>query len=602
MSSPRPDLIFDFVSSACQAWIASKWTYASTYNPLVFVETGSVILAAMPTGPKNEDLHIPGLSQVTDLLSGSLLMSTQPSWNEATQSKSQDLALDLMSRGVSPWGVPGLSSSMLLALTSGCDQFVSAALQVPDAPSVESLLSAEDSSGQDALSILASSPYGAPVLSAILPSVSSLPSHLVARALKVATTATTKMLLPFTASLSVSQVRRVHQAWSRRFGEGSLRQEDLSVMLSDLQAGGSGVEVSPAEMTLASRLTKLARTPWPSSGEAPFSLEAAANMGAAALSARFEIPSGPMSGSWTGLAAACAYLLKRTSRRGVYPVQLTQLLDPDASTDTDISKSLGVSWRPGIALDGIIWLALHGREEKSGVIKTMSDFSAAAKLSDPAAWEVGAVGHAKSFTLEMMARSPASKSGFALATAWRNALSERADLLKELDWNDQEKLALARSVNINFSSVVNMDGKLRNACVDLFELLFPNIRSTATLTANLDPEDPHLPSNLAYLLTLIPPSLSARHAKGEVLNADDHQKIPLLGQKSILLEKITSTPPGSYPPEVVEVLERWGRGCVKAGVDADHPDNPSLILGWCKASRLAGAAVSRPRQQVKRLF
>lgn len=96
-----------------------------------------------------------------------------------------------------------------------------------------------------------------------------------------------------------------------------------------------------------------------------------------------------------------------------------------------------------------------------------------------------------------------------------------------------------------------------------------------------------------YLLTLVTPSLFKRHASGDVLSdPGDLALIPLIDQKAALLDKILSSTPGTYPSQVVAVLERWSKACIRNGLDGGSPNQPTMVLAWCKSSRLSATATA----------
>ena len=204
------------------------------------------------------------------------------------------------------------------------------------------------------------------------------------------------------------------------------------------------------------------------------------DVGAPALNKRCEIPRVALRGQWSGLAAAAMNRLILSNRldKGANTWDVGMMVlskrDPQtlqhhvASSQTHagvLQNALGFDWRPGIAIDGVVVLALFGQRQ-SGVYRpggrnldqdgelevqaSIEKFAAFTAVGAPVAWGQRHLGSAVAFTQEVLKTVKNNEARAQIIDAWFTALTREPSLAKEL--NDQQKLALVDSLSQAFSA------------------------------------------------------------------------------------------------------------------------------------------------------
>lgn len=589
-------LIHDFVRAACEAWYLAKCSSLSRYDLETFTKAAMVVAQSDNEPIEDIPIQVVGLSQVQDVLTGALLLSTRPG-SAPNQSVDQRFSTHLLDRGLSPWQGQGLSSSMALAIECGADQFIARALELPNAPLPREFLLARTSRGIEVLEALASSHYGAPALAKIIPSAQPLDQAVVLRALKSAAPACVPLLASLARPLSATHTKAIQQAWTRQLGKKKFSQDELASMMESLSsAGGDHAPVAdPQTIARNAKITKLVTVPWVNTGAPKFTMNNAAGLPKETLAAHTDIAAGPLSGHWTGWSAASMHLLKNCGHRGVYPYAFDSLVNRLADLNPGcLSGSLGVEWRPGIQVDGIIWLAIHGREDRGDHYREfMTRLYSAAGVEDPPQWHAASLDHARRFTVEVMARRSTPQAGQALSHAWSRALRSDPARQQAQQWSVAEKIELIKALTFNYFTVNSFFGVHRNACISAFESMFPDIKQRALRERPLDPLDPELPETLAYLFLGVSSSIVNKVRMNDVIPIQDQHLRMIAQRQNRVVEAILDTTPGTFPKNVVELMETWAKACVD---NADQDDaHEKQVLAWCRASRLANYTISSSR-------
>lgn len=589
-------LLHEFVRSACESWYMAKYSSPSRYDPAVFTKAALILAQSDVAMPENVPMQVVGMSQVQDVLSGAMLMSTHPG-SGPTKSVNQEFSTHLLDLGLSPWQDQGLSTSMMLAIECGADQFIARALQLTGAPSPQQFLLARTSRGVEILETLSASPYGASVLSRVLPLVQSLDKAAILRALKSAAPDSVPHLLPLAQPLSTTQLGAIQQAWTRQLGKNRFTQNELKLMIESLSSSSGGRPEILDSQTIArnAKLSKLVSFPWANLGSSTFSMNNAKGIPVDSLASFLDIPSGPFSGRWTGWAAASMHLIKSCGNRGVYPYSFNLMTDsPGNLAPGVLSSTLGVEWRPGIQLDGVVWLAIHGREDRgSHYHEFMPKVFSAAGISDPEKWHSNSMGQARLFTIEIMSRRSSQPAGQALSHAWLCALSSDPAKRISQNWSMREKLELIKSLTFNYFTVNDFFGAHRNACVAVFKAMVPDIEKRALQDTPPDPQDPSLPETMAYLFLSVSASMAQKVRNGDVITSDK-QHLKLLAQRqNKMVDDLLDSVPGTFPESAVSVVEAWAKACL---ADAEQDNSyEKRVLAWCRSSRLSFSYPARPR-------
>ncbi len=288
--------------------------------------------------------------------------------------------------GATPWtdpdaSVPAYKRQLLLIglmNASAWDALVQI-LALPDAPSLQALLDQP-----------LANPYGgATTLGGRLVGMEHGHwglGHLLARhaytpsmdAWKHATPAALAVLLqhaPFPSDPKKSQA--IEQAWSRRLKEKTITSSDYSALVEQSLAGSSQAGPSPDELQALGVVKHYLQHGWGKKipvvmyGSKP--TDGTADLSPAVLTMKVDVSGTKLDGTWTPLTASWARDLRSLSWNGlgggVLPTRFVHWFLPQRS-DLDwghalegvLKDSLGVQWRPGVSLDGLIALVLLARK------------------------------------------------------------------------------------------------------------------------------------------------------------------------------------------------------------------------------------------------
>lgn len=158
--------------------------------------------------------------------------------------------------------------------------------------------------------------------------------------------------------------RALETIWKARLKKGDLSPE----MLTDFQeifASQALAAPQREEQTLVASFEQLASSvAWNSSSYLMFT----GNIGQEDLLKTASLPKGPLAGQWNRLSIELLRHVRQGKSRGVMPWDLGNLIEKKEgqpleltnSTRGLLSSALGVEWKPGVALDGLVALALLG--------------------------------------------------------------------------------------------------------------------------------------------------------------------------------------------------------------------------------------------------
>lgn len=293
--------------------------------------------------------------------------------------------------------------------------------------------------------------------------------------------------------------KRIQKAWQERLKNKDLTPADATQMINALSPGQPAL--SEAEAEIQQRLA----TPW---GEKPNGSSArgwsyCTNQGADKLNERAQIEKGPMAGQWTVLAAQVMARIRSASNRlsgeeGAYEWDVDAMVGNDEDHEDSIKPGIGLEWRPGISLDGVLMLGLLGQKREGAPthLKAMFSkqakameanqpsvlrtFSEAAGIEDIRAWCRASAESAALFTAACL-RNPATKATQAFLHTWKRALITDQDLLKDV--SPEARLALVAALHARF-------GFTQSSSTQAFEAVAYAIAEVDTKTlANLPPED-----------------------------------------------------------------------------------------------------------------
>lgn len=278
---------------------------------------------------------------------------------------------------VAKWGYPSVTAPIFQALRCGMLGLADKMIQMPGAPSIERLahdptewmtLPVRDSAAvnESWLHRVASEEIFIPVLEwfldkGITPRKESRFHPLEQAHPKALVIFKEKGLLP---SDKATQ-RRLASAWRARAKSQELSANDLTKMVAVLE----GRAVNPEEKTASEFMILLTKNAW---GSTPSECHRYAyNTGAKKLVQRAEVTTGALSGTWSRLAALMVNRLRQSRMTvnrssGIPRYELEGMLgEEDAKKPGPLlANAIGFDWRPGIAIDGLVSLALLGNASR----------------------------------------------------------------------------------------------------------------------------------------------------------------------------------------------------------------------------------------------
>lgn len=277
------------------------------------------------------------------------------------------------------------------------------------------------------------------------------------------------LILVLGKPVPAAAAKRIQKAWQERLKGKQLSPAEVTQMVNALSPGQHAL--SEAEAEIQQRLA----TPW---GEKPNGSSArgwgyCTNQGAEKLNEIAQVEKGPMAGQWTVLAAQVMARIRSASNRlsseeGAYEWDVDAMVGKDEDHEGSIKPGIGLEWRPGISLDGLLMLGLVGqmREGSPTHMKALfaqqskameanqpsalKTFAKAAGIEDIQAWCRASAESAARFTAACL-RTPSVKAAQAFLHTWKRALTTDQDLLKDV--SPEVRLELISALHARFGLV-----------------------------------------------------------------------------------------------------------------------------------------------------
>ena len=345
------------------------------------------------------------------------------------------------------WGYPHASAPVFHALKSGMSGLVELMLEKPGAPGLEELVNSavpseirniKESATESWFHAACAEPRLKPLLDWMLDKgvrpLSSSRRHVLEQATPRALEEfSSRGLMPVDKDL----VRRLEAAWRARTKAGDLEASDQAKMSALVR----GREIKNDDIRASEFMVLLTKNPW---GKIPLSgLDGyAANTGVELLASVAKVPSGALSGQWSGLAAHLINRLRQSDDRGggVREFDLRQMVgrkDLEASSSpSPLAGAIGFEWRNGAPIDGIVSLLLLGRDSSSSAYVPPDRWreltQAQADLlgvGDALKWASSHVDAAITFTQAIVSRGSESAAS-TMTSVWARALSRHPDYLE----------------------------------------------------------------------------------------------------------------------------------------------------------------------------
>lgn len=363
------------------------------------------------------------------------------------------LAATLVAAGADPWvdaGQEGVGMAAVHAMERGMLGLLKRFLAAPGAPPVSTLAAAQHE-GRSWLYRACTKDKEQPLLAFFLDNGARPGPEETAPMLEGASPQgirefALRGLLP----TEKAQVRRLETAWRQRMREKGLTAEEMvemSALLSGKHTENAEEDARPL------RFTQELAQPWGESWREYARGAYAANTGADALLEQAVIPSGRLSGRWSGLAVKLAKRLRTAGNNGVPTFDLRTMVSwaddgtgryagcPPEGNEGLLKGAIGFEWRPGLGIDGLVALVLLGQGDRENEDALAEVRHAAAQLMGVADVEVWATAHVESavaFT-EALVSPTAQTAATTLAGVWHHALEHhhgwlesRPDLAKRL--------------------------------------------------------------------------------------------------------------------------------------------------------------------------
>lgn len=249
---------------------------------------------------------------------------------------------------------------------------------------------------------------------------------------------------------------RLRQVWHRRMKETSLSPSDWTrmVQILDGEPDSPGAAKERESLYLATAIQTVSANTWGSWVNPAFSIKAkivATESVVDFLNTKTTIPSGPMAGTWSQLAAqACMFVKSCRWTEGIQPWSLEGCINKISSQESvaagALAPSLGFDWQPGVKIDGVVALALLAQRQESSIVadpkvQWEENLVAAGRLfgkTPVKEWLQDHVEDAVAFS-EVQLKKNVGKTARTLLAVWHNVLKNhphwlegRPDLLTRL--------------------------------------------------------------------------------------------------------------------------------------------------------------------------
>lgn len=443
-------------------------------------------------------------------------------------------AAALTAAGCNPWndfelGVDPLPLAITSAIDCGMAGLVNRFLDCPNAPSANDLVGVpfSESSPDYNWTSLASDHAQNRVLEVLVErGARTKDEDILAEAFSNATPLaveilTTAKMVPGTEK---SQ-RKIQSAWKAR--SVSLGSEVVQKM-QIATFGGVASSMSQSALDVSNLLSvEWGKAPSGSSSQA---YDFLGGKGVESLLGQADIKSGPMAGHWSVLAAAAASRLRQGSDDGALGWSISTMLHRHYSDEDrrwvvadcaqppykgSLTPALGIEWRKGIVIDGIVALSLFGQRgnsmtrttqdnlQEQQVLRDISDFGLAAGIENPDRWARDHAQSAALFSLHIL-KSPKVNATRSLLHAWETALYRNPGMASTIKEETRVDLLLALTAQFTLSS--NWSSTIHSKQIKAFQstatALFPQL---GKVSAQLGEEVPGVPLRAALIVHLANP-------------------------------------------------------------------------------------------------
>lgn len=402
-------------------------------------------------------------------------------------------------------------------------------------------------------------------------------------------------LAPYLQPLSAAGRKKLESAWRARAQSHGLNAEGLGRMSAALWGGDAAEQLSAAAVAIAQDLA----VAWGSSanGSSSRAYDFGGNQGIEALVSQGKVKTGPMAGQWSRLASMAFSRVRQASSSGALGWSVENMMFRKFEQGTGwvaadssqppykgaLAPALGFDWRPGIAIDSLVMLALLGQQPEASTDHDIQAFSNATGIADLKAWAREHVAGAVEVT-KLACSGNATTAAQRMLYVW-HALMERTLKAKVLDeLSPQHRFDLLYAVTGKFKASdpwSTHTGALagNQGPVEKFQALvgalFPNLPSCQTLLRQ-DPE------GLEFRVALMVELACSR-------SSEKHEAL----LKDLALES------ARLPEEVFGLLETWAKAATHLTSEASSRCQ-TMIQGWRLDRRLSPAeaspsARSRPR-------
>lgn len=401
-------------------------------------------------------------------------------------------------------------------------------------------------------------------------------------------------LAPYLQPLSAAGRKKLEGAWRARAQSHGLNAEGLGRMSAALWGGDAAEQLSTTAVAIAQDLA----VAWGrrANGSSSRAYDFGGDQGIEALVSQGKVKTGPMAGQWSRLASMAFSRVRQASSSGAlgWSVENMMFRKFEQGTGWSVADStespykgalapaLGFDWRPGVAIDSIVMLALLGQEPERSTDHDIQAFSSATGIADLKAWAKEHVAGAVEMT-KIACSGNATTAAQRMLCVW-HALLERTNKAKILDaLSPQHRFDLLYAVTGKFKAsdpwsptTGAMAG--RQGPVEKFQALvgalFPNLPSCQTLLQQ-DPEG--LDFRVALMMELACSRSSEKH---EAL------------LKDLALEN------ARLPEEVFGLLETWAKSVTSLNNEGSARCQ-TMIQGWRLDRKLspteASPSTRRPR-------
>lgn len=513
----------------------------------------------------------------------------------------QSVALYLMSCGINPWN--GVESGQLphcleLAIKQGAASFVSQALDLPQAPSFSSFLESTDRNSTKAIDLLVQSNTSSVVLKRLAKSNqgSIAPSKL-ANSLGASHHAAFPHLVSLSSGpFTEKQKEKARKVWALRVSSSLLRESDVRKMFQVLGSSPDNTE-NIDEVMGSGVISRLLSPPWMSYENYKSVQDLASFTGAKGLCQQGRHHSGPMAGQWNGLAAACMGRIRSYQVFAAPYDHLSNWFKAGERGPGVLSSALGQQWRPGIGLDGFIWLGVYGTMAQSSRQK----LALFGNIDNPAVWERQAVDEARKATCAILQKNTINPQ-FSLIHIWAKALRSSPEAARRaFSWSQEEKFEFLMSLTNDFS-LINSTSMVRpkQALSDITGLLFTN----PALPAGV-PQEPS--QEQVVLETLLSSEMSSLEAVLRQSESPQPDNLALDSQSHVgskrsidMLNEIMSAPNHGLSDGSLHLVQTWARS-THSQSKSNSDKFPHLksfsakVALWTKTVRKANPSPLAPR-------